>query len=241
MVPGHPRHTARQPLPAPCGRTWLSITAWAFATAGHKSPELFNAISAEVVRRRFGGFTQQDMSNIAWAFAVLEPPSADELFGTVTFTTRCAQFETSFSHEELAQLHQWSLWVDERGALWPRLPESLRKACRNAFVAEEGSPSQLQSDVVQEIRSRVAHVEEEHRCETTGYSIDAVVTFDNGDKVAVEVDGPSHFLGRSQQPTGATLLKQRQLRYFGWRLESVTYWEWERSKELHWLSKSCTW
>ena len=219
----------------------LSITAWAFATAGHKSPELFNAISAEVVRRRFGGFTQQDMSNIAWAFAVLEPPSADELFGTATFTTRCAQFETSFSHEELAQLHQWSLWVDERGALWPRLPESLRKACRNAFVAEEGSPSQLQSDVVQEIRSRVAHVEEEHRCETTGYSIDAVVTFDNGDKVAVEVDGPSHFLGRSRQPTGATLLKQRQLRYFGWRLESVTYWEWERSKELHWLSKSCTW
>ena len=213
----------------------LSNTAWAFASAGHASPELFDAISAAVVRRRFGGFAQQDMSNIAWAFAVLEPPSADELFGTVTFTTRCAQFETSFSHEQLAQLHQWSLWVNERGALWPRLPESLRQACRNAFVEGEGSPSQLQSDVVREIRSRGAHVKQEHRCETSGYSIDALVTLNDGKKVAVEVDGPSHFVGRTQQPTGATLLKHRQLRYFGWRLESVTYWEWERSKELHWL------
>jgi hypothetical protein len=40
------------------------------------------------------------------------------------------------------------------------------------------------------------------------------------------VDGPSHFLGRSHQPTGSTLLKHRQLRYVGWRLENVAYWEW---------------
>ena len=43
----------------------------------------------------------------------------------------------------------------------------------------------------------------------------------------MEVDGPSHFVGNSQQPTGATLLKHRQLRYFGWHLEIVHYWEWE--------------
>ena len=100
---------------------------------------------------------------------------------------------------------------------------------------EEGRPSLLQSNVVRELRSRVAHVEEEHRCETSGYSIDALVTLNDGQRVAVEVDGPSHFIGRSQQPAGATLLKHRQLRYLGWRLESVPYWEWNRSKELHWL------
>ena len=53
------------------------------------------------------------------------------------------------------------------------------------------------------------------------------VEFDDGTQVAVEVDGPSHFVGRSQQPTGATLLKQRQLRHFGWRLASVPYWGWD--------------
>jgi hypothetical protein len=216
----------------------LSNTAWAFATVGHASPQLFAAISAEVVRRRMGGFNAQNISNTAWAFAVLDLPSADELFGSARFTSRCTHFEASFSLKDLTQLHQWSLWREERdgrSALWPGLSESLRQACRDAFIAEEGKPSQLQFDVVREIRSRVAHVEEEHRCKLTGYSIDALVTLNDGTRIAVEVDGPSHFIGRSQQPAGATLLKHRQLRHFGWRLESVPYWEWNRSKELHWL------
>ena len=179
-----------------------------------------------------------DLSTIAWAFAAFDFASADELFGTSSFTSRCAHFEASFSHEELTQLHQWSLWREERdglSTLWPGLSASLRQACRDAFIAAEGKPSLLQSDVAQEIRSRVAHVEEEHRCEASGYSIDVLVTLNDGKRIAVEVDGPSHFIGRSQQPTGATLIKHRHLRHFGWRLESVPYWEWNRSKELHWL------
>ena len=113
----------------------------------------------------------------------------------------------------------------------------MRQACRNAFVEEEGQPSQLQSDVLREIRSTVdiANVEEERRCEISGYSIDALVTLNNGEPIAVEVDGPSHFVGCSQQLNSSTLLKHRQLRYFGWRLEIVKYWEWNISKELPWL------
>ena len=188
-----------------------------------------------MVRRGLNDFDELNLSNLAWTFAVLNPPSADKLFSMASFTTRCAHFESSLSRPALCQLHQWSLWREERGGQWPGLPDLLSQACRNAFVDEEGQPSQLQSDVVQEIRSRGATVEEEHRCEASGYSIDALATLKDGRRVAVEVDGPSHFLGSSHQPTGATLLKHRQLRYFGWRLESVPYWEWDRSKELHWL------
>jgi len=219
----------------------LSNTAWAFATAGHASPELFAAISAEVVRRRLGGFNEMDLSTIVWAFAAFDFPSADELFGTSSFTSRCAHFEASFSAENLRQLYQWSLWREERsgrGAMWPELPDSLRQACRNAFVEEDAQPSQLQSDVVREIRSHdVEHVEEEHRCEASGYSIDALLTLNDGKQIAVEVDGPFHFVGRSHLPNGATVLKHRQLRHFGWRLESVKYWEWDISKVLPWLPR----
>jgi len=204
----------------------LSNTAWAFATAGHESSELFHAISAEAVRRGLGGFNPQHLSNTAWAFAVSNPLRADELFGTALFTTQCANVEKSFSCTARLQLHQWSLWREERGALWPPLNESLRQACHDAFITPGETTSQLQSNVVREIRSHGVQVKEEHRCETSGYSIDALVTLKDGKRVAVEVDGPSHFVGRSQQPTGATLLKHRQLRYFGWRLESVPYWEW---------------
>jgi hypothetical protein len=214
----------------------LSNTVWAFATAGREAPALLEIISAEVGRRGLNDFNAQDLSNLAWAFAVLNPPSADKLFSMASFTMRCAHLETSLSRLDLRQLHQWSLWREERGAQWPGLPHSLRQACCNAFVDEEGQPSELQSDVVRKLRSHGATVEEEHRCEASGYSIDALATLKDGRRVAVEVDGPSHFLGSSHEPTGATLLKRRQLRYFGWHLESVFYWEWDSgSTQLHWL------
>ena len=218
----------------------LSNTAWAFAIVCHASPELLDAISAEALRRGLGDFNGKDLSNMAWAFAVLDPPSADVMFGTASFTTQCAQPKVSFSYSELSQLHQWSLWRDERGARWPGLPDSLQQACRDAFVSQGGRTSRLQLDVVQDIRSRpgVHDVQEEHRCEASGYSIDALVTLNDGRRVAVEVDGPSHFLGSSHQPTGATLLKRRQLRYFEGHLEIVLYWEWYNgSRELHWLPR----
>ena len=44
-------------------------------------------------------------------------------------------------------------------------------------------------------------------------------------RAAPQVDGPSHFLGDSDVPTGATLLKRRQLRAFGWPLLSVAYFD----------------
>ena len=216
----------------------LSNTAWAFATAYHEAPELFKAFTVEALRRGLGGFTELQLSNMAWAFAVFDPPSADALFSTTCFSRRCANLETSFSFKELNQLHQWSLWRKERRAPWPGLPLSLRQACRNAFVEEEGQPSRTQSDVVREIRSRGFNVEEEHRCEASGYSIDVLVALNDGEQIAVEVDGPFHFVGRSHKPNGATQLKHRQLRHFGWRLESVPYWEWDRCKELPWLPPS---
>jgi hypothetical protein len=189
------------------------------------------------VRRRLDNFNPQHLSNMAWAFAVFNPTSADELFGSTIFATRCALLEASFSLSDLSQLHQWSLWRKERGARWPGLPNSLRQATRHAFVTPGATISQLQRDVVREIHSYdVQNVKEEHRCEISGYSIDVLVTLKNGEQIAVEVDGPSHFVGCSHQPTGSTLLKHRQLRYVGWRLENVLYWEWDSgNKKLSWL------
>ena len=46
--------------------------------------------------------------------------------------------------------------------------------------------------------------------------------------MAIEVDGPSHFLGADGRgpPNGHTLLKRRLLRAAGWRLVSVPFYEW---------------
>ena len=71
-----------------------------------------------------------------------------------------------------------------------------------------------------------------------GYSLDALVKV-NGKNVGVEVDGPSHFIGR--KPTGSTLLKRRQIANVeGITLVYVPCWEWEelgqdRKKEQNFL------
>ena len=59
-----------------------------------------------------------------------------------------------------------------------------------------------------------------------GYSLDLVIVW-RGERLAIEVDGPSHFEGR--EPTSATRFKRRQLKHLGWRLVSVPYWEWDET------------
>jgi hypothetical protein len=82
----------------------------------------------------------------------------------------------------------------------------------------------LQRDVVASLLALELALREEVRS-PQGYSLDAVVLHYSGREVAIEVDGPSHFCGRT--PTGATALKRRQLRAAGWALLPVPYWEWD--------------
>ena len=70
-----------------------------------------------------------------------------------------------------------------------------------------------------------------------GYSIDVRMLWE-GTYVGVEVDGPSHFLAGCgcRSPTGATVLKHRQLRAQGWRIVVVPYFEWD---ELTSIADQC--
>ena len=204
----------------------LAVMAHAFATAGQKSPALFDAIAKASVKR-VGELDPQGLANTAWAYAACDV-RAVSLFASPRFADRCADLVDEFSTVELSQLHQWQLWLElERaGDSWPGLRADMRERCRQAFSSEDVSPSQFQRKVAVALQDLDLGVSEEVRT-SAGYSIDVVVTMAKGHKVAVEVDGPSHFVGASQTPNGATLLKRRQLRAAGWALLPVPYWEWD--------------
>ena len=68
-------------------------------------------------------------------------------------------------------------------------------------------------------------MEEEAVDAVSGYSIDILVA-DGGTGVAIEVDGPTHYLGGGRVPKGSTMLKRRHLEQLGYRAVSVPYWEW---------------
>ena len=71
-----------------------------------------------------------------------------------------------------------------------------------------------------------AGVEEEH-ITAEGHSLDYALV---DQRIAIEVDGPSHFVahgaGAGRSELGKTVLKRRLLGALGWRLVAVPFFEW---------------
>ena len=146
--------------------------------------------------------------------------------------------QSAFSDEGLAQLHQWQLWQQELKS-GIELPLPLQEKCRMSFISTSHSESKLQNDVVRELKAAGFDLDEEVLL-GSGYRIDALVKVGDGRRVAVEVDGPTHFIQRL--PTGSTTLKHRQVTTVDCiEVVSVPYWEWnELEKSLakqHYLRK----
>ena len=163
---------------------------------------------------------------MAWAFAAADVlPSGAHLFERPDFVERVVELERDFSRHELCQLHQWQLWLslEPRSSGWPQLPSALQRRCYASFHTQ-AKPSRQQRQVMESLRALGLSPREEVRTRV-GYSVDAMVSL-HGREVAIEVDGPSHFVRDTRTPNGATTLKRRQLRAAGYTLLPVPYWEW---------------
>ncbi len=68
-------------------------------------------------------------------------------------------------------------------------------------------------------------------CERSEHSIDVALNVDSLDRIALEVDGPSHFL-QNEQPNGPTCMRNRFLRARGWRVAVVDYREWNMRTQM---------
>ena len=120
---------------------------------------------------------------------------------------------------------EWQLWQDEiKSGI--NLPPVLCEKCRKAFLSRLPQPSRFQDDVIS-VLSSIGMLPEEEVLTPSGYRLDALVEV-NGEKVGIEVDGPSHFINR--EATGSsTLLKRRQVSTLdGIRIVSVPYWDWDK-------------
>ena len=109
----------------------------------------------------------------------------------------------------------------------------------NEFKKQSIITSELQKKVVLVLRSLGLNVDEEMQTES-GYFLDATIK-QNGKVIGLEVDGPSHFIGRKKK--GNTILKQRQVANVDdIPIISVPYWEWNdlvslEEKERYIVSK----
>ena len=158
--------------------------------------------------------------------AANRPTDGSGLFGQ-RFARRCEELTAELSNEGMTQLQQWRLWhAGERGCSDGMPDDALLERCPTALGSEERQPSGLQRQVGAALTSLGLRPAEEVVLHE-GSSLDFVVEW-VGNRLGVEVDGLSHFVGR--KPNSATLLKRRQLRHLGWRLVSVPYWEWDAAQ-----------
>jgi hypothetical protein len=232
----------------------LSNTLWAFAKLGLAAPRLFEAAAAAICERWRGaasvkqlGWGEQDLCNTLWAFAQADVHH-DELMRACEASLASGGWVLAPGH--LTQIQQWLVWRETERRATPSvpLPPELAAACRGALATAEVKISRMQRSVacaLRRLRPDVAF-EEEAVDPASGYSIDiaasdwdrtaqatgtaagyVLVSSRRAARLAVEVDGPHHF-AHDGAPTGATLLKRRQLRALGWALVSVSGDEWNR-------------
>jgi hypothetical protein len=201
----------------------LSNTLWSYATMGIVDKHLFSSFVPTAVKL-IDKYNKQDLGNIAWAYAVADV-DAPTLFND-RFINKCSEETDGFSLVDLSQLHQWHLWQTKEKSR-TGLPEALQDRCYKAFVSEEPNPSKFQDDVVDQLSCIGLDPKEEELLDC-GYRIDALVEV-NGKTIGVEVDGPSHFIGKGKSPMAKTILKRRQAPSIdGIELVSVPYWEWNK-------------
>eukprot|EP00984_Skeletonema_dohrnii_P024209 scaffold13308_cov72-Skeletonema_dohrnii-CCMP3373.AAC.2 len=214
---------------------------WAYATMGITDKQLFLPF-VPTAAKLVGTYNNQDIANMAWAYAVADVD--DPTLFNAHFINKCVEKKDGFEMEALRQLYQWHLGQTKEKSK-SRLPLDLQERCYDIFISEEPTVSKFQDDVVAQLSSIGLEPKEEVLM-GSGYRIDAIVEV-NEKTIGIEVDGPSHFIGRiigrSMSPTGSTILKRRQVPSIdGIDLVPVPYLEWnklgkDRKKKQEYLRK----
>jgi hypothetical protein len=203
----------------------LSNTAFAYATVGHSSPELFAAI-ADAARHQLGRFTAQGFANTLWSYCVLgteAPALFDAAADVLPDLLETLAGDTGFS----AMMYQLFLFLQIE-APHPRLLMALaeyRDVWLGAFANAEVNASESQRDVSHALTALGWAHEVEYRTED-GLSLDMAQP---STKIAVEFDGPHHFNWGPEGPIfdGRTAFKRRLLAKLGWRVISVSHFDWD--------------
>jgi hypothetical protein len=202
---------------------------WAAATLGLRDDAVIEPLAGACVSLS-RSFNAQDAANSLWAAAVLD--IRDEAFCRAA----AAPLRGAASSSEDAQQ---LLYVDAASRAWLPSPPLFSSSELDAFRSRAGLGSSTSSRSQHAVAASLARLgfaaEEEARVLDGLHAVDALVRLPSGARVAVEFDGPSHFLRflepaaarRAPEPNGATRLRDRLLRASGLTVVAIPYFEWD--------------
>jgi hypothetical protein len=224
----------------------LANSAWACGLLGYSSAQLPGVWLQQGVRLLQQGqqhsFGTQDCSNLCWAAVVLD--LRRHVPDVLQLAAACSPLWDSMEAEDLQQLYQAHLWLLDcqlpsagqglAGCLTRQQLQQCQHSWEQVLATKTAQPSQLQRSVFAALQRlpgstwQQAPAMEQQRTPDGAYSIDiTAVMAAGGLQLAVEVDGPSHFLRQPRRAVdGRTRCRNRALAARGYSVVSIPWWEW---------------
>jgi len=208
----------------------LANTAWAFATLGIKNNKLLDAISIES-QQKIRDFNAQDLANTAWTLMLYSLFNATNAYHPLLILLiRNLNAKTAaLRKEDLGEIYQVLLYLEHFSS--EKLDSSSNLQAKIDVYLKTLSKTPPQSSdlhkFVQTALETLLKKKLSSELFVEGFFIDIVL--DPAKKIAIEVDGPSHFLNTGEM-RGNNLIKDKLLEKLGWTVFHVSYRAWNALK-----------
>ena len=210
----------------------VANTAWACARLGYEASEFFFELGQHA-DRLLEHANPQDISNICYAIAVSgKSKNFDSLLGKLWGRAiELFASDVDFIDEDLRQLAQTLIFAEADGVKLPQIPERMAERMKSALNSKEDNEVSRSSKQVSQLLNEIGF---HHECEVSPDSSisGGMLAIDFAcpeRKIAIEYDGPSHFLkavgsGKlTATKNGATKAKRRYLEQLGWTVINIDY------------------